>query len=113
LRIPLSQQKLDKIIKDFHQYGDNALNFSEFLAVFDKEVQLGGTKTSSFAEDLRKHSALIKVAGARGKRAYSQKEMQGFADYINKTLEQDPDLQTDLIPFIKSLYSIKQPLPKS
>jgi Ca2+-binding EF-hand superfamily protein len=44
LRIPFSQQKIDKIIKDFDQDGDNVLNFGKFLAVFDKELQLGGMK---------------------------------------------------------------------
>jgi hypothetical protein len=89
LRIPFSHQRIDKIIKDFDQNGVNALNFGEFLAVFDKELQLGETKTSSFAEDLRADQ------GGRGSggRAHSQEEVQGFADYINKTLEQDPDLK--------------------
>jgi hypothetical protein len=46
LRISFLQQKINKIIKDFDQGRDNALNFGEFLAVFDKELQLGGTKTA-------------------------------------------------------------------
>jgi hypothetical protein len=93
LQIPFSQQRLDKVIKDFDQDGDNALNFGEFLVVFDKGLQLVGTKTGSFVEDLRKHAALIKVAGARGEWVYSNEEMQGFADYVNNSLEQDPDLK--------------------
>jgi hypothetical protein len=95
LRIPFWHQRIAKIIKDFDQDGVNVLNFGEFLAVFDQELQLGETKTSSFAEDLRKHSALIKVAGdaGSGERAYSQEEVQGFPDCINKSLEQDPDLK--------------------
>jgi Ca2+-binding EF-hand superfamily protein len=47
LRIPFSHQKIDKIIKDFDQDGVNALNFGEFLAVFDKELQLGETNPRS------------------------------------------------------------------
>jgi hypothetical protein len=93
LQIPMTQQKLQQIIKDYDQNLDNALDFSEFLAVFDRELQLGGSKTSSFADDLRKHAALIKVAGPRGERAYAQEEVEGFVDYINANLEEDPDLK--------------------
>jgi hypothetical protein len=97
LQIPMTQQKLQQIIKEFDHDGDNALNFGEFLAVFDRELELGGSKTSSFAEDLRKHAALIKVQGPRGERAYAQDEVHGFSDYINANLADDPDLKS-LLP---------------
>jgi hypothetical protein len=60
----------------------------EFLEVFDRELQIGGTKSSSFAEDLQNHAARTK-----GAPAYSQEEVQGFADYVNKSLKQDPNLK--------------------
>jgi hypothetical protein len=93
LPIACSHQRIDKIIQAFDQGGVNALNFGQFPGVFNKELQLGGTKSSRFAEGLRKHSQLVTVPAARGVWAWSQQEVEGFAGYINKSLEQDAELK--------------------
>jgi hypothetical protein len=86
LRIPFSQKRIDKIVKDFDQDRDNTLTSVSSLRSSVRSCRSGDEDHQICGKPPEARHA---NQGGNGARAYSQEEVQGFADYISKSLEQD------------------------
>jgi hypothetical protein len=91
LKIPFTPQKISNLIKEYDADGDGSLDFTEFLTIFAREKDSG--KESELGSGLRQHQELVRVAGARGERAFAQDEVAGYVQYLNNNLEGDESVK--------------------
>lgn len=94
VRTPLPGYKLRELLKKLDKDNDSKIDFEEFMAIFE---DVKDDLAQTFRSALNKKEGIVAIGGTSEissegtQHSISEQESYAFANYINSSLEKDPD----------------------